>query len=557
MLRNAIGATRLIKNRATPKLNRWGTVGAPAVRRQLRGGWRLVRRLNSLLLPFLLFAGAGFGLAKQILASTEKSVISFVVALCVLPVVTSRIYVGVVAVMLIVATIVYPSGIPRPIEIGGNGFDVIELLILSLIVVVFVQSIANGKVELFSSPVTLPLLMFMGTIGVSLIVSSVDQSPTVGIRSTFQQVMNSGPRAAIDYLFFFPVAFGIRTEKQVRVVMRTVIWACVLVALVMIVQYFIGRGTVLAIGAPEYGVTFVKNGDDPESKSLVRSLPPGLSPMLAFLLFSLTYASYLGVKKSAAVSIGAAVMGIGIVFSFTRNFWITTFVGMLICAFLSPWQVRRRFLLFGVVLVFAIVALSLSLGQMASGGAGQKFAKALDDRFLSIFQKETLSSSSLQNRVRENRHAIEQIRRHPITGIGVGRPIEYRGVQTRTQGEIIVPNFTIHNSYMDLYLQNSVFCLLALAWLSIAFLLRCHQLIRRAKDPLWKSMGTAFFAGYIGTLMKATTGMVFQANHEMCTMSLMWGLVEAVHFLIDRGELQEEKSPCIREQAAGTRTPAL
>ncbi len=506
--------------------------GGPATRRQMRGGWLRLRRLLSILLPLIMFGGAGYFLGYQILTTSEQAAIGTVVGLIVLPILTSRVHIGVIAIMLISATIVYPDAIPRPFTVGGMGFDMSEVMIGAMAVVVFVRHISLRKLEFFRSPITLPVMAFLVSIGFSLFLALVDQPSVASERIDFRMAYNAGPRQMIPYLFFFVVAFGIQTEKQFRMVLRVLIWASVIVAMTIIAQYFVGHRMTLAIGS---GTTTWVLGATEGEEDVVRAIPPGLSPILILFLFTSLYASVKGVRGGLVALAAAAVMGMGIVFSFTRNFWIPTFVGVFIASLMSTWAVRRRFLGISVVLGLSVVVLSVAVGQMGPSNAGYKFAKTLNGRFMSIFESKTIKSSSLDNRVRETRNGIRLLKQSPIRGVGIGRPFEYLYVQNR-RGDRIIPYYLMHNSYLWIYMTFGLPAFLCIFWMSIAFLLRCFALYRRLGNPEYKALALAFFCGYIGLLIKAVSGGVFQQGFDVCTMTLMWGLVEVMwRLFVDPG----------------------
>ena len=502
---------------------------------------RLVRRVRKFMgrheVWYWVAAWAGCAvLAWGILQASPQQVVAPVLGLFVLAVIARRLELGIVALMITTASFINPSAIPRPITAGGMGPNVAELLIVFMLIAVFLQFSTRRKFELFKSPLTLPLLLLCAAVLISMLVSYVNYLGDPRGIWPFERVYNS-VRQMFLYLLFFPIAFGIRTERQLNLTLRLLIWVAAMVAIMMVIQYFLGTDKSLFIGTrftPGYTTAL-----SPEEEKVARSLPPGIALMLAFFLVPLAQAAYRGLRAGIVPATAASVVGAGLIFTFARNYWISMFVGVFVIWLLANRTVKSRLAMVAVVVaVFSVVG-SLSLAKLAPGTAGERFSRALSERFVSLIHRPTYTvGESFQSRLRENRSAIQQIKRSPVFGIGADAPRQY-GEWTRPGlwTKVIYPVYFIHNSYLELWMVYGLLGILSFIWMSIAFLLRAFVLSRRARDPTWRILAISFFAGYVAFLIRAAVTM--NATHEMhniAVAALMWGIVEAIWRLNEQAQ---------------------
>lgn len=448
--------------------------------------------------------------------------------------VVKRLELGIIAAVVLAASIIHPDVVPRPVTLGGKGPRVTELLILFMLVIVYVRACYTRRFEFFRSPLTVPLLLFFVSVIVSMVVSYQSHLRAGTGPWDFHNAYNL-VRPIMHYLLFFAVAFGIRTEAQLRIVLRTVVWIGVIVAILMVAQQFVGqKGVKLFIGGPVTGAyVFKLAGDVPEEQvgDVLRFAAPGLSIILFLFLLSLTRASYGGLRVGAVHTAAAAMLGIGLIFSFTRHFWISTALSVVLISLFVERTARHRLILFAATAVAVAVISGALMGNLAPGSAGGRFAVALRARFASILEPEkTLRSESLENRASENRYAWRVIKQHPIFGIGVGNAVSYKEwAHPYLTTRYLYPVYWIHCSWLELWMVYGLLGVLSYVWLSVAFLARSFLLFRRSRDPSRKAVAISLFAAYIGFLERSITQMhILHDPHHIVAMALIWGIVEVM-----------------------------
>lgn len=439
-----------------------------------------------------------------------------------------RLEIGIIALVVMVASIMHDVIIPKVVAFGGVGLQANEALLLFMLVIVFARLISKKESARTFTPMSVAVLLFFLmvaiAVGEAFRASHVNQDGPLSFKLAYNHA-----RPLLGYSLFFVAAYGIRTKEQLRVLLRALLWICVIVSILMVAQYFLGpSGKSLFLGSNTYDQMVKSTAED---ESVARSLPPGLAPLLIFFIFALTHTAFTWNRKSAVLGLAATILGIGLVFSFTRHFWAVTFLALVIVWCVSNSKVKLRLSFIAVTATLAIILFSLTLGALGSGQSGQRFSKALETRFQSMFKRETTAESSLQNRLAENRGAWSAITRSHMMGIGLGRPIFYRQSLPRPGSwtHYFRPVFTLHNSWLELWATYGILGVLIFVGLSVLFLIRCFTLFRRTDNPEWRSLSIAFFAGYIAFLLKSSMGMtILHQQQDMVTVALMWGIIEVL-----------------------------
>lgn len=485
--------------------------------------------------------GCCVALAYSILQAPPERVGAAVVGAVLLAVLIRRLEWTIIAVIIMASSFMHHGAIPRPVSLGGMGPNITELLILAMLAVVFARSCRRGKFLLFKSPMTLPLMLLFVSVIMSVLESyRLFQQATAPDLFYVGQIY-SNARPMFFYTFFFVVAFGIQTERQLRFVLRASVWVAAIVGLMVAAQYYIGpRGISLFIGGGwSAGYTASVS---PEEQSVARSMPPGLALICMFFLITVAHAAYRGSRSGIANLLGALPLGAGLIFSFYRSFWISTFLGLFIIWIVSSAIIKRRLLVYGVAVVVVTILGTVSFAKLVPGSAGENFARVLANRFTSLSQSSTYEvEESLQARFRENRMALQRIKENPIFGIGSGTPRQYaERIRPGTYTRVIQPVYFIHNSYLELWMAYGILGVVSFLWLSIVFLVRCAFLFRSLQQPSWKAITIGCFAGYIGFLVRsATQPHIVHDTYYMVVTALVWGIVEIILRLHNEGKLSE------------------
>jgi O-antigen ligase len=348
----------------------------------------------------------------------EKKITSVIGGIILCCLIARWLVLGIIAILILTATILYESIIPKPLTFGGMGFGLSEMLLMFMLSLLMMDIGANRRSDI-KSPLIPPLLLLFVSILISIGVSVYSNIDNRYTYLEFKDIYNTA-RPLFLYLFFFVVAFGIRTERQMRIIINAAIFLAVIVSILLIIQYFLGTHVKVFFGTPWSDIRVEGLEQD---KSIVRSMPPGSA--LILILFPATLClSFSGSNREKLFyRIACFFLGMGLIFGFSRSAWLSLIITIPIIWILVNRYLKWRILIFSTITILAVILSCIFLSNMAPGSSGEKFSNALMERFTSIFAKETRYDKGIQNRIIESREALQKIKKNPIFGIGVGNPI--------------------------------------------------------------------------------------------------------------------------------------
>lgn len=517
MLKGISKAYQFVGSKSSPLIKKGKIIGPPTLRRVYYRGSKVGWRILLILVPPLFACCAGVALAYSILKLELDKVVTVLIGMGFCAIIASRLEIGIIGILVLNASILHESILPKPLSFG---FGISEMLILFMVAVVIFRSGGERKLDILKSPMTLPILLFGAAIFLSIGVSyNNNRLSTWEFKNAYNAV-----RPLFLYLLFFIIAFGIRTEQGLRRILFGAMLIAMIVSVLLIVQYFVGTKAKIFFGTPWSDIRVEALEQD---EKVTRSMPPGLSLILILFPVALCLSTTTVKKHRKFFSLAALIIGIGLIFGFSRSSWLSTIVALVVIWILAGRQLKKRLAIISTALVLFSITSAVLLGTLAPGSSGANFTAATKERFLSIFERSTLRSAGVENRFQEGRTAIRQIRKSPILGIGAGNPIRYIRWTNPRGAQGFAPSYAIHNSYLELWLVYGILGVISFIWISIAFLIRSLLLYLRARNPMHKLLGLAFFAGYIASLIVAGAAMTFLHQvYHIVSIAFMWGCVE-------------------------------
>jgi O-antigen ligase len=264
---------------------------------------------------------------------------------------------------------------------------------------------------------------------------------------------------------------------------------------------------------------------------------PGLPPLtyyepttnwvtMVFLLAVLA-ALLQRVKLSKWVLAGTPFVVACLLLSYRRTYWIATSLGLLIVLVLSSGRVGRRLLVPAAVVVVAVGVLVYTSGAATDvQGPIVKRAQSLDPNKLKANEQD-------RYRLAERDNVIEDLKAHPITGIGVGVP------WTATKPlpwEFPIGRQYTHTAFLWFWLRMGI--LGAFAYLTlIGSAIWCGLWVwRRHPDPLARVSALAAGIGVLGlAIVELASTVVGPDQRGTSLLGLVLGLL-AVAYLQARAE---------------------
>jgi O-antigen ligase len=482
-------------------------------------------RLLGRVVPVAVVSAVAYLIGKQILSQEPAKVVVLVICSMFAGLVVSRLYVALGLYMVLLATIFYPSAVPKPITFGGSGLGVAEILLMLILFTAYVKT--YGERRHVTSPMKPGFFLLLLAILLAVAVSYREYQANPRGFYSFVDVYNYG-RGLFPYALFFGILYGIRGKSELRLFFNIVLGIACTVAFLTLVQYGMGRSHSIIYGYEGDSSNLVK-GLSREQEDITRIMPPGMALINLMFLTALYLAASCRKKAGLVYGALAALLAAGLALSFARNNWMGAAFGVFSAMALSPRQVKWRLAMILLVVVASGIAFTIAVSTVSPGKGGDLSA-ALLERVTSIFEGGELLKDP--NRQEENRQAWIIVKQHPIFGVGMGGTIKQVMVKGYNQEFIPVSSAIIHNSWLDLWAHYGLCGLAAFAWLSFVFLYRAFRLWRRADEVWIRCMGLTFALYYIAWLWRCNVGMFLLSQQwEIATAAFAWGMVEIASIL--------------------------
>jgi O-antigen ligase len=425
-------------------------------------------------------------------------------------------------IIIITSSIIFERELPL-ISVGIGSLHISDIFLLGLLGLIAIRWLVEPDFKIIRTPLDKPLLIFYGVAMLSTFIA-IFQS-TVEIEEARRAI-----RQVTYYLTFFAVINLIKEEQQLRNLLRGFFLIATIVALVMIVQVFVGESEQLM---PGYVGTLKVSGV--EYPGTIRVVPPG---KYLLLISFITLTVMLCVRKfkpiSAFMFLQWILLGLAVLLTFLRSFWIAIGIALFILLVLSRGQVKRRFLGWGLMVIF-IITLVLLIAFDSPDSQVAKLVTGSIARLSTLGRSETLNESSLQWRYIENEYALDQIQSHPVLGLGLGA--RYRPYDPRIDWSGMMwdaRNF-IHNGHLWILITTGLLGYFSFMWLSFSFLLRGFKNWRCILDSQMRGIALGFTLAYLGVVIIAIVNSIF----------LDWAWTPIIGIMMGVNEVSYKTELCI------------
>ena len=192
------------------------------------------------------------------------------------------------------------------------------------------------------------------------------------------------------YLTFFIVTNLVRDEKHLRRLLNGILVLSIFVALMMILQYFLGNITQILPGRVE--TLFTGNTGAP---GVTRILPPGQSLVLVALI---TIPLLLIFDKTPSKYIFRFfllfIVAIAVILTFNRSFWVALAIALFLAVFLVSIPEKIRFV--NIAIWTAVILIMILVPVLSfAGSQAQAFVDGFATRFSTLLDPNTLNEGSV------------------------------------------------------------------------------------------------------------------------------------------------------------------
>ncbi|MES2716504.1 MAG: O-antigen ligase family protein [Pseudomonadota bacterium] len=452
--------------------------------------------LLAMVIPVALF----IGVAAAVLPA------KFTLALLFLPVFLIVAWTSPVTAFLALIAVIYgvlPAALVPQLPIGGGRFQASDLALLGLLAAHAVRfGPALPSIWRSMRPVLLPvgglLLLAVVSFAVALLYF---QNPAKHVLAEARYFL---------YWLVLPLALAVASsdERRYRAMTLGLLVIAYLISTGLVVQHLTGID-LLGGGRTEALITLDQTSD------VTRTTSPGIFLVVFAILYLL--ARWLSGRVAlpwAALLVMPLVAGLLVTFG--RAVWFAALVGALVVAASMGWRAFARFLLVGSLLSAVLFATLWVVRPQT--------AEAVVDRATSI-RREVSVGSSFEWRVIETQHALKNIARNPLIGVGLGG-FNHPSFHARMDENL---RRYVHNGYLYLAVKLGLVSLVLLAlliWRCLVWLHQDRQAARAGPAQAYPER-RAYLGAFMAVVVAAFTQPQWMYGPGVAFVALMLAMVLA------------------------------
>jgi len=466
----------------------------------------------------IIFLLSALILSGLIVISSSSQVVLVPVGIFILYFLVKRPELGVLAIIVIIASIIFETSLPQ-LHLPGARLHVTDIILFALLMKIPFKALTDRNFRFLTTPLDFPLLIFIFaafiSAGVSIFVYGLD----------FNWVVGTGLRRIMYYFLFFVITNLIRDKKQIRVIFGGLFGIAVIVSLAMIIQAKVGESVHIMPGRVE---------STGQAFQATRIIPPG--EVAIFVTFISAVCAMSIMNKPffrTAYFYLIPVFGGGLLLTYNRQYWGSEIFSLFVFAVLISKRGKRRFFSWLAIVIVSIILIVLPLTRLSK--TFRDYSGSIVERFSSIFTvKETFASSSLEWRKLENQYAWRSIVKHPIFGIGLYN--RYRppvpGQEDRKDWDV---RYFIHNGYLWILINMGLLGFLPFMCFYISFLARGFSNWRKIRDPIEKSAVIGYTISGIALSLSILVEPRIMQDYGIVVIATIIGLNEVIIKRNDKG----------------------
>lgn len=398
------------------------------------------------------------------------------------------------------------------LRLGPISIQISDAMLMLLLGLVFLRATTQPGFKLFGSPLTVPLLLFVG----AMLLAAGNSILEYGVNAnTVLRIV----RVLSAWLVFIPTFQLIRDRQSLR---RFLAGLLILTVILLIGVIFPNRfeplmpveQRVAATGTETYsGFTRIYYSGD----------------IVLYFMVLVTVASLATISKGNPVW-RIALLSLLAYWAFRtlfRNYWLTLFfAAILLLVFLSSRERNR--LLRHLIPVAAVGLLFLVASIMVQPAKVERISYVVTDRLGSLLHDPLEREGSLQWRAFETRYALLQFKRHPLLGHGLAN--SYRPPMV-DESSVMYTGWAsryVENGYLYIAVMMGMLGLVPFLWLCATYLLRFFRNHHRIWDEGLRAVYLGFGLAFLGMLICNVVVPTFVFGPRLIFFPVAMGISEAI-----------------------------
>jgi O-antigen ligase len=414
-------------------------------------------RAESLIMFGILFMATMIALFSGLASATYPILILIVIMMPAMILVAIWKLHWAVLLLLVFSTGLIPPQLTPRLPLLGGTVRAEDLLLAFTVCIAFLKFLAyknrnKSKIPNFESRLYYPVYFFAALVVFSLLIA-------FGIFDNKPKYVAYELRVCLYWLYGFVLYFSITSEDLLKRTIHFIVILSIIMAIAVITQSITGWRIL------SHSMLGTLDNAGVLLKDVNRSTFGGFQNFVVFALVILLVHLSRGTMKFYAAAPLLMIIIVGIVVTFGRMVWATTFVSVFIA---SAWLGRRHFIriaAMGMIITICIVSVVSVVRPV--------LIEAVVARLTSV-DKDLRGGESWGWRQGENEYAVKKISQYPVFGIGLGG--EYQPVRNRQMDT--EQTRMIHNSYLYLLLKFGIIGLIFPIWLCFSIWRECWRLSR-------------------------------------------------------------------------------
>lgn len=406
-----------------------------------------------------------------------------------------------VLLLLLLASGLVPPQLTPNLPLLGGTIKAEDLFLLLLVLMTFFKVFIKEN-NVWRSSIIKPIYFFGFLVVLSLL---------VGVLFFNNQIKYVAYefRVCAYWLFGIVLAVHLKSEKDIIVTVKFVVFISLILAIVVIVQSITGWH-ILASARVENldSAGFV-------STEVSRSTFGGYQNFVVLsILIVLSMLSEREIRPVLAVPV-LLILVSGIVVTFGRGVWGAAFISVVVMAIGLGWKNFVRISSSSIVIGLMLLIVVFSVKPVLLDAVIQR---------VSSVEREINKGESWGWRQAENEFALVKISKYPIAGIGLGG--EYQPIRNR----FMSPEQTrmMHNSYLYLILKFGLAGIVFPIWFCFAVWYECRRLVLVNSLSKYRTLVISIGAAMLMPVLTGFTQPEWMEHKGVIFMATLFGLLVSI-----------------------------